>query len=64
MSKVPDHRHCPVCGKVIPPNVKYCSTKCEAIDTKRKRELEFTKKLIYLLIFTLFIITIVSFLSR
>jgi len=55
----PDHRHCPICGKVIPPDLEYCSTKCETIALRRKREEEFARRLMLILLVT-FILVIVA----
>ena len=61
---VPDHRHCPICGKVIPPNLEYCSTKCESIALKRKREEEFARKLLIFVVIIFFVTTILSIFLR
>lgn len=45
----PEHKHCPICGRVIPPDLEYCSTKCESIALRRKREEEFARKLMIIL---------------
>ena len=63
-SKIQDHRHCPVCGKPIPPDQKYCSTKCEAIDMKRNREAEFVRKLMYIAVIAAALMMFVSILFR
>jgi len=53
-----------VCGKPIPPDQKYCSTKCEAIDMKRKREAEFVRKLMYIAVIAAALMMFVSILFR
>jgi len=41
MVEVSDHRHCQICGKVIPPDQTFCSKACrekfENIIRKRRR---------------------------
>ncbi|RLF20178.1 MAG: DUF2116 family Zn-ribbon domain-containing protein [Thermoprotei archaeon] len=61
-SKVPDHKHCKVCGKVIPPDREYCSSRCEAIDLKQRREAELYRKWILFLAVVLMIFTLASML--
>ncbi len=58
--KVPPHKHCKVCGKVIPPDQDYCSSKCEAIDLKQKKEAEFVRKVSLIVIIFFFIAMVLS----
>jgi len=61
----PEHKHCAICGKVIPPDLEYCSTKCESIALRRKREEEFARKLMLILLVTFFLVFIaISFLKK
>ena len=61
----PDHKHCPICGKVIPPELEYCSTKCETIALRQKREEEFARKLMLILLVTfVLVIIIVNLIGR
>ncbi len=62
--EVPDHRHCPICGKVIPPNLEYCSVKCESIALKRRREEEFARKLFWIVAGVLFLTFLLGLLIR
>lgn len=61
----PEHKHCAVCGRVIPPGLEYCSTKCESIALKHKREEEFARRLMLILLVAFFLIFIaISFLRK
>jgi len=46
-SKIPDHKHCPVCGRVIGVNDEYCSSKCEEFDLKRRRQIARLRLMFY-----------------
>jgi len=61
--KVPPHKHCKVCGKVIPPDQDYCSSKCEAIDLKQRKEAEFVRK-VSLIVIAFFLIAMILSLIR
>ncbi len=58
MVEVSDHRHCQVCGKVIPPDQTFCSKACrekfESIMRKRKRLL----LILYVLLIVVFALII------
>ena len=61
---VPEHKHCPICGRVIPPNLEYCSVKCETLALKRKREEEFARKLIIIVSVVMILLFIASIFFR
>ncbi len=46
---VEDHAHCLVCGKVISPGRKFCSSKCEEKYLERKASLERSRRMINIL---------------
>ncbi|HDI75230.1 MAG: DUF2116 family Zn-ribbon domain-containing protein [Thermoprotei archaeon] len=62
-SKIPPHKHCKVCGKVISPDQDYCSSKCEAIDIKQKKEAEFVKK-VSLIVIAFFLLAMILSMLR
>lgn len=52
--KVVDHRHCKVCGKAIPPDREFCSSKCEEIERKvaaRQKRMRNILLMVYVLVF-------------
>lgn len=36
-SRVPDHKHCPTCGKPMLPNARFCCVECEEAMAHRSR---------------------------
>ena len=58
VTDVPDHRHCEICGRVVPPNEKYCSPKCEEKAVKERKSMERFRKIwiAILVAFTIFMI--------
>ncbi len=55
-----NHRHCEICGKMIPPDQKYCSAKCESIAARRRREEEFTKRLTIIALIAISLFMVIS----
>jgi predicted nucleic acid-binding Zn ribbon protein len=55
---VPDHRHCEICGRVVPPNERYCSPKCEEKAAKERKSMERFRKIwiAILVAFTIFMV--------
>ncbi|MCD6510838.1 MAG: DUF2116 family Zn-ribbon domain-containing protein [Thermoprotei archaeon] len=58
--KVPPHRHCKVCGKMIPPDAEYCSTKCEKIDLDRRKSYETYKTWLFITLAMIMVLAIVN----
>ena len=58
MVEIPDHRHCQMCGKIVPPDQTFCSKACrekfENIIRKRKRLL----LILYLVLIAVFALMI------
>jgi predicted nucleic acid-binding Zn ribbon protein len=55
-----DHRHCRVCGKVVPPGEEVCSKACRR---KREESLRSRKNMMYLLYAGILIVLVASVLS-
>jgi predicted nucleic acid-binding Zn ribbon protein len=55
-----DHRHCKVCGKVVPPGEEVCSKVCRR---KREENLQSRKNLMYLIYFGIFIVIVFTVLN-
>jgi predicted nucleic acid-binding Zn ribbon protein len=47
--RIPDHRHCIICGKAIPPKEEICSDECRKIQAYRLRRERRTRILILIL---------------
>lgn len=50
------HKHCPMCGKPIPLDERFCSPKCEQILAERQKKVAKTRKVIYIAFAALVII--------
>ena len=53
---VDQHKHCPMCGKPIPLDERFCSPNCERILTERQRKITKTKRIMYIAFAALIII--------
>ncbi|HML04636.1 MAG TPA: DUF2116 family Zn-ribbon domain-containing protein [Methanobacterium sp.] len=56
---VDQHKHCPMCGKPIPLDERFCSPKCEQTFTERQRKVAKTRKIIYIALAAFIIIYLV-----
>ena len=61
---VTDHRHCEVCGKVIPPGERYCSPKCEEKAAKERQSMERLRKVWIAMIIIFIALMIVPYLFQ
>ncbi len=50
------HKHCPVCGKPIPMDERFCSPKCEQMVSERQHKVMRTRKIMYIAFAALIII--------
>ncbi|MCD6468321.1 MAG: DUF2116 family Zn-ribbon domain-containing protein [Thermoplasmata archaeon] len=55
---VPQHKHCPVCGKAIPLEEAFCSEECKQ---KYQQMLKRRRQLLFLMYIMLFIAAILIF---
>ena len=53
---VDQHKHCPMCGKPIPMDEKFCSPKCEQIFAERQRKVMKTRRIMYIILAAILII--------
>jgi len=62
-TKVPDHNHCPICGKAIPPEEETCSPKCQEELRKRQRTQKITMLVFGGILVALAVVFVLSALS-
>ncbi|MCD6236755.1 MAG: DUF2116 family Zn-ribbon domain-containing protein [Thermoplasmata archaeon] len=55
---IPQHRHCPICGKAIPLEEEFCSEACRQ---KYQKLLKRRKQLLLLMYIALFAIVVIMF---
>lgn len=53
---VDQHKHCPMCGKPIPMDERFCSPKCEQIFAERQRKVMKTRRIMYIILAAILII--------
>jgi len=58
--KIPQHTHCPICGKAIPISESFCSDECKQ---KYQQMLKKRKMLVYVMYATIIFIIVVFILS-
>lgn len=56
--RIPDHRHCVVCGRAIQPDKQYCSEEHKDMHELARRREKRARNIVYL---TYFIITLLIF---
>lgn len=61
---VAEHKHCEVCGRVIPPDERYCSPKCEEKAAKEKQSMERLRKIWIAMIIIFIVLMIVPYLFQ
>lgn len=58
--KIPPHKHCKICGRMIPANKDYCSAKCERIDLDRRRSYETYRTWLFITLITMVILSVIN----
>ncbi len=56
--EIPEHRHCQMCGKAIPPNEVFCSQECKEKFEKFVRKRRILLLVMYALLMAIFLILI------
>jgi len=56
--EIPEHRHCQMCGKAIPPNEVFCSRECKEKFEKFVRKRRILLLVMYALLMAIFLILI------
>ncbi len=57
---IPEHKHCPVCGKAISTKLQYCSPKCEETDERKRRSGERMRLVFYVLLAVTLLVFLIS----
>jgi predicted nucleic acid-binding Zn ribbon protein len=57
------HRHCVVCGKMVPEDKEFCSVSCEEAYKKREKRYRMTTRIWYLFIIFFVLIFVTAFLA-
>jgi len=53
---IPPHKHCIICGKAIPPDQQFCSSKCEETYNRYQRKMMIERRIFYgMLVIAMFI---------
>ena len=55
-----EHRHCLWCGRMIPPDRRFCSPRCEEEYLRRQREAESLRRWIMLISTLLLMLTLIN----
>lgn len=50
---VPQHRHCKVCGRAIPPDQEFCSSQCKEDEERRERRAKRMTRIYFIIVFLL-----------
>ncbi|MEM2904815.1 MAG: DUF2116 family Zn-ribbon domain-containing protein [Candidatus Bathyarchaeia archaeon] len=61
---IPEHKHCPVCGKAISTKLQYCSATCEETSEKRRKSEERVRLIFYVFLAVTLLIFFLSSLIR
>ena len=56
--EIPEHRHCQMCGKAIPPSEVFCSQECKEKIEKFVRKRRILLLVMYALLMAIFLILI------
>ena len=59
--RIPEHKHCPVCGRSMPVDAEFCSEGCRAVNEERLRR-ERRARTITLLIYAIMMAVLLLFL--
>jgi predicted nucleic acid-binding Zn ribbon protein len=59
--RIPDHKHCPVCGRSMPVDAEFCSDPCRAMNEERLRR-ERRARTITLVIYAIMMAVLLLFL--
>ncbi len=59
MAEPEDHKHCVICGRVVPPDKFVCSSECEDVLKEHQNQLMRRRKLNMILLVLLFVVFVV-----
>ncbi len=60
ITEIPPHKHCKVCGAIIPPDKEYCSSKCEKVDVDRRKSYETYRMWLFVTLAMMLILAVIN----